>query len=84
MSKESSDYAVELNDGKYSPDLSKNGVYVRYPSSSDISDVYAPIKEHESFHRYDPAAIWTEAEETAVRRKVDWRIMLWACIMFWS
>ncbi|CAI4212329.1 unnamed protein product [Parascedosporium putredinis] len=36
----------------------------------------------ENLHRFDPAARWTWAEELKVLRKIDWKIMVWTCIMF--
>jgi len=32
--------------------------------------------------RLDPSFHWTWREENAVRRQVDWKIMVWVCIMF--
>ncbi|CAE6473492.1 unnamed protein product [Rhizoctonia solani] len=45
-------------------------------------EVYRPPASYENAHRFDPDARWTWREEKALVRKVDWRIMLWACIMF--
>ncbi|KAF8606759.1 MFS general substrate transporter [Ceratobasidium sp. AG-I] len=45
-------------------------------------ELYRPPPSYENAHRFDPAARWTWREEKALVRKIDWRIMLWACIMF--
>ncbi|CCF37160.1 major facilitator superfamily transporter [Colletotrichum higginsianum] len=36
----------------------------------------------ENWSAFDPNFRWTWREERETRRKVDWKIMLWACIMF--
>ncbi|KDN63946.1 putative major facilitator superfamily transporter, partial [Colletotrichum sublineola] len=36
----------------------------------------------ENWSAFDPSFRWTWREERAVRRKIDWKIMTWACIMF--
>lgn len=36
----------------------------------------------ENIHRFNPLARWSWREERAVVRRVDWKIMIWACIMF--
>lgn len=36
----------------------------------------------ENYHRFDPAARWTWAEENSLIRKIDLRIMIWAIVMF--
>lgn len=36
----------------------------------------------ENWAAFDPSFIWTWKEEDAVRHKVDWKIMVWVCIMF--
>ena len=45
---------------------------------------YVPIDSYEGRHRYDPKAQWTEAEEKALVRKLDWRICAWCCLMFFA
>ncbi|KZV73871.1 allantoate permease [Peniophora sp. CONT] len=47
-----------------------------------IAKHYWPKKEYENYHRFDPNARWTVREEKALVRKLDWRVMLWACITF--
>ncbi|OLN95803.1 putative transporter YIL166C-like protein 3 [Colletotrichum chlorophyti] len=48
----------------------------------DTAEKYQPRSDWENVHRFDPLARWTWAEEYALVRKVDLRIMVWACIMF--
>ncbi|KAK8050844.1 allantoate permease [Apiospora rasikravindrae] len=40
--------------------------------------------QYECRHVFDPTATWTAQEERAVIRKVDWRVCLWACVMFFG
>lgn len=47
-----------------------------------LADRYKPHKDWENFHRFDPLARWTWKEETQLVRKIDRRIMVFACIMF--
>ncbi|KAL2142893.1 hypothetical protein VTI28DRAFT_601 [Corynascus sepedonium] len=48
----------------------------------ETSKQYHPPPEWENTHRFDPLARWTWREEFKVIRKVDFRIMVWTCIMF--
>ncbi|KAH6618783.1 major facilitator superfamily transporter [Boeremia exigua] len=36
----------------------------------------------ENWTAFDPSFRWSWREENAIRRKVDWKIMVWVCIMF--
>ncbi|KAJ5798089.1 uncharacterized protein N7503_007385 [Penicillium pulvis] len=45
---------------------------------------YKPIESYEGYHRWDPEFEWTEDEEKAVVRKIDWRICTFACITFFA
>jgi hypothetical protein len=36
----------------------------------------------ENWSAFDPSFLWTWREEDKVRRKVDWKIMVWVCVMF--
>ncbi|KAJ7157110.1 major facilitator superfamily domain-containing protein [Mycena filopes] len=47
-------------------------------------EAYRPPPQYENTHRFDPAARWTWREEKRVVRKIDFRIMIWACIMFFA
>ncbi|PPQ79901.1 hypothetical protein CVT25_002957 [Psilocybe cyanescens] len=46
--------------------------------------IYLPPPQYENAHRFDPFARWTWREEKRIIRKIDFRIMLWAFIMFFS
>ncbi|KAK4655427.1 hypothetical protein QC762_302450 [Podospora pseudocomata] len=48
----------------------------------ETAEKYQPPAEWENTHRFDPLARWTWGEENKLIRKIDWRIMVWACIMF--
>ncbi|GJE86200.1 MFS general substrate transporter [Phanerochaete sordida] len=47
-------------------------------------ETYRPPAAYENTHRFDPAARWTWREELRVIRKIDWRVSLWAFIMFFA
>ncbi|KAI0423138.1 major facilitator superfamily transporter [Xylaria grammica] len=36
----------------------------------------------ENYSAFDPSFRWTYREENQVRHKVDWKIMVWVCVMF--
>ncbi|GKZ69763.1 hypothetical protein AnigIFM50267_004988 [Aspergillus niger] len=53
----------------------------------DVAERYALIYEkaqYECRHVFDPTLTWTAEEEKALVRKLDWRVCLWACVMFFG
>ncbi|KAL6857304.1 MFS general substrate transporter [Trichoderma novae-zelandiae] len=40
--------------------------------------------QYECRHVFDPSLTWTEEEEKRLVRKLDWRVCLWACVMFFG
>ncbi|KAH8594418.1 major facilitator superfamily transporter [Bisporella sp. PMI_857] len=50
----------------------------------NIRDALPPHESYEGIHRWDPEATWTEAEEAAVVRKTDIRLLTWLCLMFFG
>lgn len=39
---------------------------------------------YECRHEFDPSLEWSLSEEKSLIRRLDWRVSLWACIMFFS
>ncbi|RBR06485.1 hypothetical protein FVER53590_08649 [Fusarium verticillioides] len=48
----------------------------------DMARHYQPRSVWENLHRFDPSERWTFNEERKVIRKIDKRIMIFACVMF--
>ncbi|CEJ58530.1 Putative Permease of the major facilitator superfamily [Penicillium brasilianum] len=48
----------------------------------DTAKEYQPRADWENLHRFDPNARWTYGEEYSLIRKIDLRIMVFACLMF--
>ncbi|MCJ1262594.1 hypothetical protein MMC22_002464 [Lobaria immixta] len=72
----SSQEDYELNDD--------NNVSGSVFSDSRAKEFYKPIEKYEGRHRFDMHATWSDEEEKKLVRRLDWRICLWACIMFFA
>lgn len=40
--------------------------------------------QYECRHAFDPALTWSRREEADLVRKLDWKVCLWACVMFFG
>ncbi|KND02532.1 uncharacterized protein SPPG_09076 [Spizellomyces punctatus DAOM BR117] len=49
-----------------------------------LANHYQPRADYEGRHRWDPKASWTAEEEKKLVRKIDLRIMLFVCLMFFA
>ncbi|KAF5024515.1 hypothetical protein F66182_3455 [Fusarium sp. NRRL 66182] len=49
---------------------------------ANIADNYQPRPDWENIHRFNPSERWTFNEEKKVIRKIDFRIMIFTCVMF--
>ncbi|GME50401.1 Phthalate transporter [Neofusicoccum parvum] len=63
-----------LNTAKHDPTFATSG----------LDKYYRPVAGYEGMHRYDPDFEWEPEEEKRVVRKIDRRICLWVCIMFFA
>ncbi|KAJ6012784.1 Major facilitator superfamily domain general substrate transporter [Penicillium canescens] len=45
---------------------------------------YRPIDSYEGIHRWDPEFEWTEEEEKKIVRKIDARVLTFACLTFFA
>ncbi|TEY70373.1 hypothetical protein BOTCAL_0105g00150 [Botryotinia calthae] len=53
----------------------------------DVRDHWTAVYEksqYECRHAFDPNLTWTEEEERRLVRRLDWRVCLWACVMFFG
>ncbi|CZR59009.1 related to putative tartrate transporter [Phialocephala subalpina] len=53
----------------------------------DVAEYWAGIYEKSRYEcraEFDPTLTWTEEEERKLVRRLDWRVCLWACVMFFG
>ncbi|KAF3401576.1 putative transporter [Penicillium rolfsii] len=49
-----------------------------------LAKYYQPHPDYENISHFDPSARWTYREESAVRWKTDWTVLLWILVMFFG
>ncbi|KAH7379777.1 major facilitator superfamily transporter-like protein [Cadophora sp. MPI-SDFR-AT-0126] len=53
----------------------------------DVAEHWATVYEKSQYEcraEFDPTFTWTEEEERKLVRRLDWRVCLWACVMFFG
>ncbi|KAJ3049956.1 hypothetical protein HK097_009063 [Rhizophlyctis rosea] len=78
---------VEVNTGVQKRNKRVDTVYISDAigfDNEEFAEFYQPRDDYEGKHRFDPKADWTEEEERKLVRKIDWKIMLFTCIMFFA
>ncbi|KAJ3052872.1 hypothetical protein HK097_005493 [Rhizophlyctis rosea] len=50
----------------------------------EFATFYQPREDYEGRHRFVPDLKWSQEEERLLVRKIDWKIMLFTCIMFFA
>ncbi|KAI4159597.1 MAG: hypothetical protein LQ342_006435 [Letrouitia transgressa] len=53
-------------------------------SNVKARDIYKPIEKYEGRHRFDVNATWSDNEEKKLVRRLDLRICLWTCVMYFA
>ncbi|KAF7193462.1 putative transporter [Pseudocercospora fuligena] len=69
----------ELVEGDHGSD--RNHVFADEKVADYWRDVYEKAK-YEGRHRFDPDITWSADEEKKLKRKIDFRIMVWCWLMF--
>ncbi|CAK7219828.1 hypothetical protein SCUCBS95973_003953 [Sporothrix curviconia] len=53
----------------------------------EVAEYWRGVYENATYecrHVFDPSFTWSEEEERKLVRKLDWRVCLWACVMFFG
>ncbi|KAK0113524.1 hypothetical protein ONS95_013778 [Cadophora gregata] len=53
----------------------------------DVAEHWATVYEKSQYEcrgAFDPTFTWTDEEERKLVRRLDWRVCLWACVMFFG
>ncbi|KAI1120975.1 MFS general substrate transporter [Nemania abortiva] len=61
----------------------KSNPFIDPRVAAQWKQVYDDCK-YECRYVFDPTVEWTQEEEKRIIRKLDWRVCLWACIMFFA
>lgn len=76
---------------EFSEDSGPEDAYESYEKNPFLDEAVAEHwrqvyhdSQYECRHVFDPTLTWSEEEEKAIIRKLDWRVCLWACIMFFG
>lgn len=73
--------AVVTSTGLFSTKATRGATFEHDDTSERF---YKPIDSFEGIHRWDPDFEWEPKEEKRVVRRINWRICLWVCVMFFA
>ncbi|KAE8351314.1 major facilitator superfamily domain-containing protein [Aspergillus coremiiformis] len=74
---------VEIRPYEESTDVHANNPFADPEVAARYTLLYEKA-QYECRHVFDPRLTWTSEEEKALVRKLDWRVCLWACVMFFG
>ncbi|KAJ5729608.1 uncharacterized protein N7483_004116 [Penicillium malachiteum] len=81
-SPEASDSSLDESDREWQQQYSHSG-----EGTFEVKEghqFYRPIDSYEGIHRWDPNFEWTKEEEQKIVRKIDIRVLTFACVTFFA
>lgn len=78
-----SDLSSGLSDSDEEGEKFKKNPFLDPDAAAHWATVYEK-SQYECRHHFDPNFTWSEEEEKKIIRKLDWRVCLWACVMFFG
>ncbi|TVY81581.1 putative transporter [Lachnellula suecica] len=80
-------YEAQTNFGDPMPAKSSSLTSVSDSDEEEVAEHWRKVydaAQYECRHLFDPELTWTEEEEKKLVRRLDWRVCLWACVMFFA
>jgi hypothetical protein len=76
-------FASSISDSDEEGEAFKKNPFLDPDVAAHWTAVYEASR-YECRHAFDPHFTWSEEEEKKLVRRLDWRVCLWACVMFFG